>query len=46
MLIRIPRGWEIPERTTTPEDVYLNRRKISTSAGNCQHEYTWHIGWM
>ena len=28
MLIKIPRGWEIPERLVTPEHVYLNRRKF------------------
>ncbi len=28
MLIRIRRGWEIPERLAIPEDVYLNRRKF------------------
>jgi len=31
MLIKIPRGWEIPERLATPEHVYLNRRKFLTS---------------
>ena len=33
MLIRIPRGWEIPEREATPEDVYHNRRQILRAAG-------------
>jgi sulfoxide reductase catalytic subunit YedY len=33
MLIRIPRGWEIPEREATPESVYLNRRQLLTAAG-------------
>jgi sulfoxide reductase catalytic subunit YedY len=32
MLIKIPKGWEIPEREVTPEDVYLNRRKFLTRA--------------
>jgi sulfoxide reductase catalytic subunit YedY len=32
MLIKIPRGWEIPEREVTPEPVYLNRRKFLTGA--------------
>lgn len=41
------RGWEIPEREATPEDVYLNRRKflkrtigLSTAAllAGCGHE--------
>ena len=32
MLIKVPRGWEIPEREVTPEDVYLNRRKFLTRA--------------
>jgi len=26
MLIRIPRGWELPERDATPEPLYLSRR--------------------
>ncbi len=33
MLIRLPRGWEIPERLATPEDVYLNRRKFLQALG-------------
>src|SRR5499426_3570907 len=33
MLIRIPRGWEIPERLATPEEVYLNRRKFLQTLG-------------
>jgi sulfoxide reductase catalytic subunit YedY len=32
MLIKIPRGWEIPERDVTPEHVYLNRRRFLASA--------------
>jgi methionine sulfoxide reductase catalytic subunit len=32
MLIKIPRGWEIPERLVTPEDVYFNRRKFLAGA--------------
>ncbi|MEX0584059.1 MAG: protein-methionine-sulfoxide reductase catalytic subunit MsrP [Sneathiella sp.] len=28
MLIRNPKGWELPESRATSEDVYLNRRKI------------------
>ncbi len=28
MLIKIPKGWEIPERLVTPEGVYFNRRKF------------------
>ena len=28
MLIKIPLGWEIPEREATPESVYLNRRRF------------------
>ncbi len=32
MLIRIPKGWEIPEREVTPEHVYLNRRKFLAGA--------------
>lgn len=33
MLIRIPEGWEIPEREATPETVYHNRRQILKAAG-------------
>ncbi len=33
MLIRIPRGWEIPESEATPEQVYLNRRQWIRAAG-------------
>lgn len=33
MLIKIPRGWELPEREATPEEIYLNRRQILKSAG-------------
>lgn len=33
MLIRIPKGWEIPEREATPESAYLNRRQILRAAG-------------
>ena len=33
MLIRIPKGWEIPERDATPESVYMNRREIVKAAG-------------
>jgi sulfoxide reductase catalytic subunit YedY len=33
MLIRIPKGWEIPEREATPESVYFNRRQILQAAG-------------
>ena len=32
-LIRIPRGWELPERLATPEAVYLNRRKFFKQLG-------------
>ncbi len=32
MLIKIPRGWEIPERDVTPENVYFNRRKFLAGA--------------
>ena len=28
MLIRIKRGWELPESTATPEDVFVNRRRL------------------
>jgi sulfoxide reductase catalytic subunit YedY len=33
MLIRIPKGWEIPEREATPEHVFLNRRQLLAAAG-------------
>ena len=33
MLIKIPRGWEIPEREATPESVYFNRRTLLQAAG-------------
>lgn len=33
MLIKIPKGWEIPEREATPESTYLNRRQILQAAG-------------
>ncbi|MBM3811307.1 MAG: protein-methionine-sulfoxide reductase catalytic subunit MsrP [Acidimicrobiia bacterium] len=33
MLIRIRKGWEIPEREATPEHVYLNRRQLLRAAG-------------
>lgn len=33
MLIRSPRDWEIPESEVTPEDVYLNRRRILAAGG-------------
>ena len=28
MLIRLPKGWQIPEREATPESVYLERRRF------------------
>ncbi len=28
MLVRIKRGWEMPERAATPESIYLNRRTL------------------
>jgi sulfoxide reductase catalytic subunit YedY len=33
MLVKVPKGWEIPEREATPESVYLNRRKFLGSLG-------------
>jgi sulfoxide reductase catalytic subunit YedY len=33
MLIKRVRGWEIPERMATPEDVFLNRRTLLAGAG-------------
>ena len=32
MLIRRRRGWEIPERQATPEDVFMNRRRFLATA--------------
>jgi sulfoxide reductase catalytic subunit YedY len=33
MLIKRRRGWELPERLATPEDVFLNRRAFLAAAG-------------
>ena len=33
MLVKIPRGWEIPEREATPESVYQNRRTLLKAMG-------------
>ena len=33
MLIKVPRGWEIPEREATPESVYLRRREVLQGLG-------------
>ena len=33
MLIRIKRGWEIPEREITPEEIYFNRRAFLKKLG-------------
>ncbi len=33
MLIRRNRGWELPERLATPENVFLNRRAFMAAAG-------------
>ena len=33
MLIRLPNGWELPEREATPEHIYYNRRDILRAAG-------------
>jgi sulfoxide reductase catalytic subunit YedY len=33
MLIKVPRGWEIPEREATPESAYANRRTLLKAAG-------------
>lgn len=33
MYIRIPKGWEMPEREATPESVYLSRRQLLAAAG-------------
>ena len=34
MLIRIAKGWEIPENLATPEEVFLNRRAFIAGAGS------------
>ncbi len=31
--LKIPKGWEIPEREATPEAVFLNRRKFLAAVG-------------
>ena len=31
--IRIPKGWEIPERLATPEEVFLSRRQVLAALG-------------
>ncbi|MEM9291494.1 MAG: protein-methionine-sulfoxide reductase catalytic subunit MsrP [Acidobacteriota bacterium] len=31
--IRIPKSWELPERLATPEDVYLDRRRVVKAMG-------------
>src|SRR5512138_3270587 len=33
MLIKIRRGWEIPERMATPEEFVFNRRRVLKGAG-------------
>ncbi len=33
MLIKRPKGWELPERLATPEDAYLNRRTLLRGLG-------------
>ena len=33
MLIKTPKGWEIPERDATPESVYFNRRTLLQGMG-------------
>ncbi|WPZ36774.1 protein-methionine-sulfoxide reductase catalytic subunit MsrP [Thalassobaculum sp. OXR-137] len=33
MLIKRPKGWELPERLVTPESVYLNRRALLRGLG-------------
>ncbi len=32
MLIKNPRGWELPEATATPEHIFLNRRRFLTAS--------------
>ncbi|MDP2620262.1 MAG: protein-methionine-sulfoxide reductase catalytic subunit MsrP [Hyphomicrobiales bacterium] len=33
MLIKRPRGWELPESAATPEHVYVNRRQLMAAGG-------------
>jgi hypothetical protein len=33
MLLKVKRGWEIPEREATPESVFLNRRDLVKAMG-------------
>ena len=33
MLIKTPKGWEIPEREATPESIFRNRRQILRDMG-------------
>ena len=33
MLIKIPKGWEIPENRVTPESDYVNRRTFIKNMG-------------
>ena len=33
MLVKIPKGWEIPERETTPEDIFYSRRSLLRGIG-------------
>ncbi|MDE0780855.1 MAG: protein-methionine-sulfoxide reductase catalytic subunit MsrP [Alphaproteobacteria bacterium] len=33
MLIKVKRGWELPESAVTPEEVYVNRREIVKALG-------------
>jgi sulfoxide reductase catalytic subunit YedY len=33
MLVKVPRGWEVPEREAAPESVYYNRRAFLQAMG-------------
>jgi len=33
MLVKVKKGWELPESAVTPEDIYLNRRQIVKALG-------------
>ena len=33
MLVKIPKGWEIPDKLVTPEELVMNRRHLLRSAG-------------
>ena len=40
MLIRIPKGWEMPESAATPESLFRNRRRLIKAAKAFEDEGT------